>query len=1753
MDETISATWEELNALQLETASLLQMARKKTPKKPKPGGESPLKPKLGSQTPTMRKKRAKGSARKGLVSQSLDTGMDTTLNLFGPDSVKKRLTLEVYDDASPDVSPRLGEDLYKEGALEVLKKESAFRAVAFNDEKARVAKRDDTFVPTPGINQAIEHVKAERERLHQLEQTARMAYIEQIQLEKDRSAFGEKDGAALKLQSLARGNIGRQKFALTRKLSDVGMLDRSEGIKSDWIEVRDRESGDMWFYNRASGISQWDRPVEMLQSLASPSSTKTLPSLQTATAAASGKTKNKKAQFSPGAGLPAIDSAMDTTADFGRDNGDFEDAYGEDSPDPVAVHRQEEQAMRRAEQEIHSELGLDKLTPFDSLFSPDGAFKPKLRNTIQDALVQTRFDNVSTVLQDKRWAEDEVGPYEHPPAPGLGVTEKKDLTRIPMVAQPKPNAVGIKKKKKEVFRVSNDGSKNSPTKTVKDMTMGHAGHPGFEGSVSGKRDNMCFGCWSCGDSKSCNIHAGDMPIKKTETMVLCRNWSLDVMRRRYRSEEMQEVFLKRAQSLKFDNKRKKFNMVVEDRHQIYRSVKSYVNLFNFRSVIVKKAQRWIKSILDEVRGGRVDVSRRPKVAETTRIMRLKRSMLQGRVVSRYSTGVRPFQPIGPTTGYSHSERVGEIQFLFTKYDPSTKADVELINVFPHPCPVKLYTARKRFLPAPRQIPLPKAAYNRSETSSIFPTNSTIPDDSPAAWYEQMCHSLIKSSYEQAMDQVKMITPPEGLELIRKTKYCDPSSIKLATLGRKPVAGMVEVRGLPMEILGMQIISTYVPAQYGGFMVMDKAAVSPGVSPEDNITFHSIEMGPMSTEYVHRGLEHALTQRRAPCAAISSKVLPGDKHFLGTNNSAQTGEQEHHGFRTTIWGRYLTTNMEVIAHAFTPGAEIVALNLPGANVAVTTHADLNYPFCEPASKDNTTLDFYFLLLEGTVSASLAQVFTALTVQEPGPFMKDGNPDAPLGHLVVAVYRSWAFKQKDTIEHFKTDDGVDYWYHRRTGQTFWEYPKCDEEKEMIREGGTLVDREHHEEPMTVSRGKEGQKPRYDQGKFRNLMLEKHEEDNDAIKRRGIALASAKVRGDKLRQKKTEEEVKAMQDRQNGDIDDDNDSGGGDVASSVVGGGLSRSQVDALPDASATADRVGTEDSASSRDSNVGTHFSGESSLRNDGGKRKDLRAPGERSMESLDKSKAGDNTAFDDFEFVNPLEEEGKVVKKEVPQEVTQNLKDHPLLANMEMDQVMDMSKHIGTMMSNISLEHAETPDLIGLGLQMGMSLIGNGMLSPEEMARKKRREAIARGEISEHEAASKGDGFFPTLAEADFDTDGNVDPSLVLDRAKDNRKHPIDAPARGGTGAFNPNPTELDHVAEDIDAHRMDKMVDKKLTALEEALATKIVTKVSLPPDEQTEKIFCIEKPKNAEEGVKGKFPLLVYPHLSTETLGGAPDEVTLHGPAGKGDTWVGLEDGQEDEGVPGAPPGVRKAVVPLPAGFFNNIAARRICSSDVDYLPQVPNLPQCRNVGRVKPRNISLDWLAIGFDPWSAGKSPLNVEFVGNLSSKAESLFPEKAPIDAHIELEALHDQSSKDVYLTVEDTQGILEQKESVNKTAMIEKDFQTVSSLCRHGKYADVEELMNGSDWNVPIDYQDGAGNALIHIAAQNGSKRLVKMCIRRGCNVDIQNLMGQTGLHFAFGYGYDDLGNYMVSKGANDAIMNGDKLTCYEGLGAAELALL
>jgi hypothetical protein len=516
--------------------------------------------------------------------------------------------------------------------------------------------------------------------------------------------------------------------------------------------------------------------------------------------------------------------------------------------------------------------------------------------------------------------------------------------------------------------------------------------------------------------------------------------------------------------------------------------------------------------------------------------------------------------------------------------------------------------------------------------------------------------------------------------------------------------------------------------------------------------------------------------------------------------------------------------------------------------------------------------------------------------------------------------------------------------------------------------------------------------------------------------------------------------------------------------------------------------------------------------------------------------------------------------------------------MDPNMISNLSNMIGGMMTNLMMMDSSNPqNMIQLGLGMGMALMSSGAMNnligaPTALAAPIAETDDNRSSPQEEGGlwaggnhldklgnSYQGERTFPALTE---------DEASVLSASTHNRSsvsrvsvskpmsmfinksEPIGLPYPSAVYASD---KVLDHLEEQAQREESAEKVLQPLNTMQIARNLKIHMKASDTPDVAPPKALTVVRASNRENEVREEqlLPLLAYPELSTNLPDGVPTSFDMIKPAGLGSSFVSPDERDAQQFVSGAAH-LRRTVMPLPVGFFEAIEAKHVAQQTADYLPQVPNMPQSRNIGRVRPRSAAADWLMINFDPWSAGKNPLGTEYVRSLLEKAEK-FIKGGVAGAADELQRLQKNTVDGAYTKVEDEEGLAQQRADIARAEALSNDFKKLCSLCRHSKFTDAEELVNQPDWTVPIDYQDEQGNTLLHIVAQNGNRRLVKLCIRRGANLNLQNLTGQTALHFAYGYGYAEVGDYLLSKGADDSIRNKDNLTCYEGLGAKELEYL
>ena len=130
------------------------------------------------------------------------------------------------------------------------------------------------------------------------------------------------------------------------------------------------------------------------------------------------------------------------------------------------------------------------------------------------------------------------------------------------------------------------------------------------------------------------------------------------MRKRHRAEEIQEIFLRKKSSLRFNSRHKKFVSIIEQKHQIYREVSQTVERCNVRFCTRLRTKKWMFSLVDELRKGNIAPRRSKIIVARIKAIRSAKSHTQ---VKNYLKTVLLLLPIAPITGFSWAERTGEIE------------------------------------------------------------------------------------------------------------------------------------------------------------------------------------------------------------------------------------------------------------------------------------------------------------------------------------------------------------------------------------------------------------------------------------------------------------------------------------------------------------------------------------------------------------------------------------------------------------------------------------------------------------------------------------------------------------------------------------------------------------------------------------------------------------------------------------------------------------------------------------------------------------------------------------------------------------------------------------------------------------------------------------------------------------------------------------------------------------------------------------
>ncbi|KAL4100404.1 hypothetical protein PRIC1_008198 [Phytophthora ramorum] len=1661
---------------------------------------------------------------------------------------KTRLTIEVLDDGDDEEeAPNDSKPVEEDKRKSLPKSPTPVDSSAFDAEEARIRQGKDTFYPDMrpskhGVEwqkSAFQREQNRQQEIHSNEQLRVEQTVRKKQRKRDQTLENRLETSATLIQAHSRGFLCRRRRWQEKQAAAVAAADEAvlEPETDQWHEVRDVERGEVWYYNATTGVSQWEPPAGQAFTPAARSFPE-LPALHTSgSMKAMTRTMNQRSSSTIGGAdslpplSPACSSARSTSSDqqeqhlqsaarrsseakktvrSPRSLPALQPEYVTSSPNPWdcdSVLASERSISSERTQDLGSPRGYpdserdepllgrrrslppdledredddDDLAPLatedassdwqtnDTLFRADGTKNSKLRDTIRSALHVSKFDSISSLIASNVVLRRRSVPGRAPRNQGGPATPGSRRREIVLGKREEPVFVAVLARDRDnrAGRSKAEAGPESPTRSSgvrsKAKAASRAGRPphirdlvdpGFHDDTSRKQQEdeeggnasdpeskeyarreaarVCFNCWSASNGRHCELHQdpreATRKVRATESALMCANWELDQLRRKYRAEEIQEIFMKQRASLRYDRKLKQYVTVIECRHPIYRALDLLLTSWNKTMRRKLHTRSWFRSFLEQIRTGRLpstlgggkDTNRPPS------LFKLKNTLQNTRWVSKYSESVAEFHPKAPVTA---KDRTGQ--------HPVPLRDVIMIHparpqlrhwilVTEYTKPVALYRPRVYELPPPRCVPMPVPAF--LEKLPLPVPNVHIDAGHSASWLERLSARMAIAALQKAALQIGACSPPHGSTDARRTKHVRPLVVLFATFSRKPTPGNRDVGGLSAELLIHMLVTTYIPAQFGNFVVFDRRAVAPPPSRDETVVFACLIVEPTAPEFVFRALQHALNVRRPPCIVIAARILVIsqtdteetkqelvllESRRFPLNRPEQTGEEAANGFRTFWLVDPFAVPDSVPGVQVAPSSAILAPNIASMNATVTTRVDRTYPFCVPTTRENTPVEFIHLLWIGHSSRNQPQAFTTLGRQQPGDFMRNSDPDGPLGSCSCVVYRSWAYMQDSPYDEFVTEDGVAYWYDRNTGDTFWTRPILPTEKYRGKDGdidGVITTGEGEVATLGVGLGnsaaggdadaaKDGGAARYSQQNLRKYMAKKMEAPEEKERRVKLVTASAK---------KHDIVVDLTSDKRFAPV-------------SASKGELTRIQVPQLSLKRQQQQR-----------GSAGSRASSASSTKSR------VQLAGVSTHETVEPDGGG----------MPPLDSNTKQMIDSITQALGSAL---PALS-----QANGATKGSGVDMLQL-----------GIGLGMGLGLRVQQATSPT-------RSVIGPGAPSTRSEFSR----IPQQSYRDFDEQDEDDDDEGPDSSR----------------------SESSSVGTSLLSSRSGYSVAPSVD-------------ISPTPD---------------DVDVNGRGP-----HVGKKT----PGYVT-HPPPGEGTSWVRKPvdaSGESQTAVEGFGGALHQRVACLPRDFVAAVTSTKTCQMQANYLPIVKNTNQPRSVGIVHPRGALEEWLAVGYSPWTAGHAVFGTQFIEDLMLRPELVQNAADPAAPAAGANA-----------PTKPTTVQVEKRDAVSQDVKETEQLDSIFSLCRHGKYDEVELLLNSPDWSIGIEAKDATGNTLLSVACQNNNKRIAKLCLRRGADINTQNLNGQSLLHYCHEYGFHELMEYLMEKGARDDLLNADGLTCYEGL--------
>ena len=642
--------------------------------------------------------------------------------------------------------------------------EVPLKELDFEREESRVRfSSGDSFVT--GLDVSLSDLESERWR-----HVASETFISQSHKKQQREECERKRkrrervqcAVATVIQRTYRGCVGRRRAAVARALSAVVMTSKADKVDPEWVEIRagrgDEEGKDeVWYYNRTTNESQWDRPSTVFSGDDNDLNK-------------GGKEQQKKASDTDSFSKGVEGSVLSIASNKSLSTEKYEEMRDLNRP----LTSSKGQIYAKTESEIDPEAHhMDDLNAPSSkrLFKEDGTANCNLRDTISNALHTSPYDSVSSFLASDRTAHIAAGPsrprefgrVKTLPSSIFLQDENKRMVSAVRLSRSRHGKRGKSKKiggvrpvkatagrleslsLRDVKYTGFDDPSNTDTragaKAMHEKVKQLDEEEQLEENINPNRANrnVCFNCWSAGKGKKCTLHSSrGKPSSETTSggggdgILLCDNWDIDILRRRYRAEEIQEVFSKNEPSLQFDGDpvTGQFRTVEEYKHPVYRLLAQCMDRINFTMRLRVRARSWFRSFVDLLMFGEVPGYQQSAVAPA-RLLRLKGTQRNLADVRKLADAVRGSQPQPPVTGTTMAERRGLERVIVEEKGlmGGMATTRRFIFAGPMPVPNVLYQPRKY------EAYPPKTVYLLDDACADEPNGNRVIEEEPLAWLE----------------------------------------------------------------------------------------------------------------------------------------------------------------------------------------------------------------------------------------------------------------------------------------------------------------------------------------------------------------------------------------------------------------------------------------------------------------------------------------------------------------------------------------------------------------------------------------------------------------------------------------------------------------------------------------------------------------------------------------------------------------------------------------------------------------------------------------------------------------------------------------------------------------------------------------------------------------------------------------------------------------------------------------------------------